>query len=103
MLAGFAAANAQVSECPTDKVCISKDAAVKMLQDADALIAVKLENTVLKTAIADQKDVITNLKIELAKMSGELTGSQQMNVRQTAIIDVLLKNVRPKKIGLINF
>jgi len=94
--------NAQTVTCPVDMVCITKTAAIKALQDSDKVIALEAENAVLRQAVADHKDIETNLKIELGKMSGELTGSQQMNVRQTAIIDVLLKNVRPKKIGLIN-
>lgn len=103
LLMAAVAAAAQTNDCPADKVCITRDAAIKMLQDQDDLKAVKAENATLKQAIADHKDVEANLKVELGKAIGELTGSQQMNVRQTAIIDVLLKNVRPKKIGLINF
>lgn len=100
---GAVTVNAQ--ECPHSSGCvtISREAAVKMLADSDKVTALEAENAALKQAISDQKDVITNLRVELGKMSGELTGSQQMNVRQTAIIDVLLKSVRPKKIGLINF
>lgn len=89
--------------CPEDKVCISREAAIKALQDADEVIALRSEVKVLKDAVNAHKDIETTLKIELGKITGELTGSQQMNIRQTAIIDVLLKNIRPKKFGLINF
>lgn len=92
----------QNTDCPADKVCISREAAVKLLQADDRAKALEAENAVLKQAVEDHKAIETTLKIELAKMSGELTGSQQMNVRQTAIIDVLIKFVRPKKVGLIN-
>lgn len=85
-----------------DTVTISRDAALKCLTDSDTVKAQATEITVLKQAISDHKDVQTNLKIELAKMSGEKTGAEQMNVRLTAIVDILLKSVRPKKIGLIN-
>jgi hypothetical protein len=96
-------AYSQTSECPSDKVCLSREAAIKALQDADEVVALRQQVQALKDAVQAHKDIETNLKIELGKAMGELTGSQQMNVRQTAIIDVLLKNVRPKKFGLINF
>jgi hypothetical protein len=84
-------------------VCITREAAVKALEDSDKVKALEAENKVLKQAVNDQREITTTLRVELGKMTGELTGSQQMNVRQTAIIDVLLKNVRPKKFGIINF
>ncbi len=90
-------------ECPQNMVCITREAAVKALEDSDKVKALEAENKVLKQAVNDQREITTTLRVELGKMTGELTGSQQMNVRQTAIIDVLLKNVRPKKFGIINF
>ena len=90
-------------EQPQNCVLITREAAIKALEDSDRVKSLEAEIAVLKDGIAKHKDIETNLKVELGKAIGELTGSQQMNVRQTAIIDVLLKNVRPKKFGIINF
>lgn len=94
---------AQTTECPVDKVCISREAAVKALQDDDKVKAQTAEISVKDQAIAELKKEIARMQIELAKSTGELTGSQAMNARQHAIIDLLLKSVRPKKVGFINF
>ena len=90
-------------EQPQNCVLITREASIKALEDSDRVKALEAEVIVLKQAVNDQREITTNLKVELGKAMGELTGSQQMNVRQTAIIDVLLKNVRPKKFGIINF
>lgn len=90
-------------EQPQNCVLITREAAIKALEDSDKVKALEAEVIVLKQAVNDQREITTTLRVELGKAMGELTGSQQMNVRQTAIIDVLLKNVRPKKFGLINF
>jgi hypothetical protein len=95
--------HAQTAECPPDKVCISPDAAKKALQDSDAKAALEAENTVLRQSIDDLKKVITDLKVELARTTGQLTGEQAANIQNRAIIELLLKSVRPKKFGLINF
>lgn len=89
-------------DCPPDKVCISPAAAVQALKDSDT---VKAQDTELKAkdqAINDLKNIITDLKIDLAKMTGDKTGAEQMVVRLTAIVDFMLKNGRVKQNGIIN-
>lgn len=99
ILAGAATANAQQSETVT----ITREAAIKCLQDSDKLKAVEAEVAAKDQAIEDYKKLVTDLKVELAKAVGEKTGSEQMVVRLTAIIDFMLKNGRTKKYGVINF
>jgi len=89
-------------DCPADKVCVSPEAARKALVDSDTVAAQKTELAAKDQAIEDLKKVIVDLKIELAKMTGDKTGAEQMVVRLTAILDIMIKQVRPKKIGLIN-
>lgn len=99
----FGALAGYSQECPPDRVCISPQAAVKALQDSDTVEAQKIELKAKDRAIEDLKDIIVNLKIELAKSTGDRTGAEQMIVRLTAIVDVLLKSTRKKSIGLIAF
>lgn len=65
--------------------------------------ALRDELAVKTQAIADLKEEITRLKIELSKLTGEKNGADAMVIRLTAITDLLLKSVRPKKIGVIVF
>ncbi|HEX3100637.1 MAG TPA: hypothetical protein VHQ01_02535 [Pyrinomonadaceae bacterium] len=103
LLAGTFAISAQTADCPPDKVCITRDAALKALADADKVTAYEAEIKVKDQAIADLRDLLNKMRIEFAEKSGENTALKQQAVRADAIIDLLLKNVKPKKIGLINF
>lgn len=91
----WGSANAQ-SECPATLVCISPEAARKALQDSDTVKAQSAELAAKDIAISDFRAEITTLKIELAKMSGDKTGAEQMIVRLTAIVDILLKSTKKK-------
>ncbi len=82
--------------CPPDKVCISPEAARKALEDSDARKALETEKAVLLQAIEDHKKIAGDLKIELAKITGQLTGEQQSNVQSRAIIELLLKHTKKK-------
>lgn len=105
---------------PAGTICVSQAAANAAAENKRELDATKEKVTVLTDALtekdkiiesvrstankneADLKASLTKTEIELATKTGQLIGSEAMNVRQTAIIDILLKSVRPKKIGLIN-
>ena len=89
--------------CPAGFVCITPEAARKALTDSDTVAAQQIELKAKDQAIEDLRKELNQLRIELAKATGDKTGAEQMNVRLTAIIDLLLKSVRPKKIGFINF
>lgn len=98
-------ANAQ---CPPDKfpngcVVISPEAARQALEDSDTVKAQKAEIAVLNQAIDDFRKELNNMRIEYAATKGELSMCKQNGVSDRAIIDILLKHVKPKKIGLINF
>lgn len=96
--------SAQSATCPQGMVCISPDAARKALQDSDTVKAQTVEIGVLKKAIDDTKQIVNDLKVELAKQTGELTGSQQSMVDARAVITVLSANCKARnRIGLINF
>jgi hypothetical protein len=106
VICGTLTANSQtVIDCPHPDGCvvISRGAAIKNLETDDKAKALEAENIVLKQAAADFRDETRKMQIELAKVTGEKTGAEQMNVRLTAIVDILLKHVKPKKIGIINF
>lgn len=85
-----------------ETVTISREAAVKCLENADKLAAIEAESAAKDKAIADLKAISADLKIELAKISGEKTQLEATLVRYNALIDILIKNARPKKVGLIN-
>lgn len=120
VLAMAVSASAQ-SQCPDGFVCISQAAANQAAENARELAATKEKVVTLEGAIvdkdktitdnkaaaakneADLKEALTKTQIDLALKTGQLIGCEANSVRQLAVIDVLLKNVRPKKIGLINF
>ncbi len=96
--AGNAAAeNRRELDATKEKVIVLTDA----LTEKDRIIA-DVRATAGKNE-ADLKEALTRTQTELATKTGQLVGCETMNVRQTAIIEVLLKHVRPKKIGIINF
>jgi hypothetical protein len=102
LFASVCFANAQRTDCPPDRVCITEAQARQALIDADTVKAQAAEIAAKDQAITDLKAELANLRIELAKTTGEKTGAEQQVVRQSAIVDLLLKYTRPKKIGLIN-
>lgn len=106
--------------CPDGMVCISKAAANQAAENARELTATKAKVATLTEALtekdkiiadnkavadkneADLKERLHKTEVELAAKTGQLIGAEANSVRQLAVIDVLLKNTRPKKIGLIN-
>lgn len=104
IIAAFTVAAYSQTAAPTpETVTISREAAVKCLENADRLKAVEAESATKDAAIADLKAMIADLKIEFARVSGEKTQLETTLVRYNALIDILIKSARPKKIGLINF
>ncbi len=95
--------SAQTVDCPPDKVCISRDAALKAVADADTVKAQAIEIAAKDKAFADLLAELNKMRVEFAEKSGENTALKQNAVQDRAIIDILIKNARPKKIGLINF
>ena len=95
-VAAVVQAAAQSSSCPVGFVCISPEAARKALTDSDTVKAQSVELAAKDIAIADLQKELNTMRIELSKAVGEKTGSEQMVVRLTAIIDVLLKSTKKK-------
>lgn len=90
-----ARAQAQIA-CPVDKVCITIEQARQALIDSDTVKAQKLQIDAQEKTIEGLRQELQNLRIELAKTVGDKTGAEQMIVRLTAIIDVLLKGQKKK-------
>lgn len=84
-----------------EKVCISATAARNCLANADLVEAQKKQIALLEQAIADLKNVNQSLQIEVAKLTGEKTGLEKNAVRDAAIIEMLLQNVKKKRTALI--
>ncbi len=62
------------TDCPADRVCISREAALKALADADRVKALEVELSVLKDkAIPDLKSLLADMRVEFARCSGETT------------------------------
>jgi hypothetical protein len=96
-------AYSQTADCPPDKVCISREAALKALADSDTVKAQQTEIAAKDKAIADLKTELENIRREYVAASSEASALKQQAIRTDAIIDLLLKSVRPKKIGLVVF
>lgn len=108
LILAFVLALAGVSDGQTatptpETVTISREAAVKCLETGDKLAAVEAELKSKDQAIADMRALVNDMRVEIAKLTGEKTQLESTLVRYNAVIDLLLKSVRPKKIGLINF
>lgn len=88
--------------CPPERVCISRAAAEKALVDADKVKALEIESKAKDDAIAGLRKELNDMRIEFAEKAGENSALRQNAVQDRAIIEILLKSVRPKKIGLIN-
>lgn len=107
LVASYASAQSlpQGPDCPHADGCvvISKAAARAALEAGDKAKALEAENEELRKAIELHKDDKQKLAIEYARTSGELTACKQTAVRDSAIMEILIKNSRKKSIGLIAF
>jgi hypothetical protein len=98
------AVDGQTVQCPPDVVCLTPAEMKFYLGRDDAAKALEAEKVVLKQAIDDTKQIVNDLKVELAKQTGMLTGAQQSMVDARAVIQVLSANCKARnRIGLINF
>jgi hypothetical protein len=99
ILFGGVVASAQ-ADCPADRVCITRDAALKALADADRVKALEDEVKVKDEAIAGFRDALNKMRIEFAEKSGENTALKQNAVSDRAIIELLLKNTKKRCLPL---
>lgn len=77
--------------CPPTLVCITREAAVKALADADKVIALETESKAKDDAIAGLRGELNKMRIEFAEKSGENSALKQNAVSDRAIITELLK------------
>ncbi len=90
------------TDCPVDRVCLTRSAALKALEDADAVVALRAEIKAKDAAYSAQKDLLNEMRAEFSRVSGENTILKQRAVSDLALIELFSKQVRPKRIGLIN-
>jgi hypothetical protein len=92
-----------VASCPDGYVCITPAAARAALEAGDKAKALEAEMKVKDQAISDLKDLLHKSQENYAECRGELTTLHQDRVEWMAEKELLLKLVRPKKFGVINF
>lgn len=104
LISGVMSAFSQTPEpvSTPETVTISRDAAIKCLENSEKVKALEAESLVKDKAIDDLKALISDLKATIAGLTGEKTQLEATLVRYNALMDILIKNSRPKKIGLIN-
>lgn len=82
--------------CPPDKVCITREAAIKALADADKVIALEAEGKAKDEAIGGLRKELNDMRIEYASVKGENSALKQNDVSNRQIIEYLVKNVKKK-------
>lgn len=105
---------AQVADCPVGFVCISQAAANKAAENARELEAQKEKIKVLEDALVQERKsteefkvvnaknvsdltlLNNDLTVKLAQATGQLIEKDATITRQTAILEVLVKNTRKK-------
>ena len=98
LFSGVLITNAQ-TDCtatPQNCVLITREAAIKALNDSDRVKALEAEIKVKDEAYDAQKDLLNQMRIEFAAKSGENTALKQNAVSDRAIIELLLKNTKKK-------
>ena len=81
-------------------VSITREAAIKAVENAERVTALEKENDILKQAFADIKDQINKVMVDLARVSGENTILKQTAVKDAAMIELLVKSVKKKCLPL---
>lgn len=103
LFAGTAYSQSECSTTPEKCVLITREAAVRALQDSDRVKALEKENLTLTEALNAMKVELNKIRVEYAEKVGENTALKQNAINDRAIIEILLKSAKPKKFGLINF
>lgn len=84
------------AECPADKVCISREAAIKAVETSKERDALKEQLKSEQQAVEDMRKELNEMRVKFAAASGELSGLKQNAVQDRAIIEVLLKSQKKK-------
>ena len=100
-LAIFIVLSSAVSATAQEPVTISKEAAIKCLENSDKVIAFEIEITAKDKAISDLKDEITRLKIEFAKSAQRASDLEQQQIADREFYKFVIQNLkRPNKYGI---
>jgi hypothetical protein len=95
---------AYAQECPPDKVCISREAAITAVTNAEKVVALETEGKAKDKALIDMLAEMNKLRVEFAHVSGQATELRQSQVADRAVTELLIKTCKkPNKYGLINF
>jgi hypothetical protein len=95
---------AQSTDCPVDKVCISREAAITAVTNAEKVTALEAESKVKDKSLVDMLAEMNKLRVEFAHVSGQATELRQSQVADRAVTELLIKTCKkPNKYGLINF
>jgi len=103
LFAGTAYSQSECSTTPEKCVLITREAAIRALQDSDRVKALEKENLTLTEALNAIKVELNKIRVEYAEKVGENTALKQNAISDRSIIEILLKSAKPKKFGLINF
>jgi len=103
LFAGTAYSQSECSTAPEKCVLITREAAIRALQDSDRVKALEKENLTLTEALNAIKVELNKIRVEYAEKVGENTALKQNAISDRSIIEILLKSAKPKKFGLINF
>ena len=90
-------AAAQTDDKP---VCISRQAAESCATNAAKVSALEAQILVLEQSLKDERKLNGDLKVEVARYSGRIESCEKNDASNRAIIEILIKNARPKRIGL---
>jgi hypothetical protein len=95
---------AYAQECPPDKVCISREAAITAVTNAEKVVALETEGKAKDKALVDMLAELNKMRESFAYTSGQLTKSNQNEVADRAEKELLIKTCKkPNKYGLVNF
>lgn len=83
-------------DCPADRVCLTREAALTALQNADKVVALEKENATLTQALNDLKAEVNKMRVEYAEKVGENTALKQNAISDRAIITAIVPLMRKK-------
>lgn len=93
----------QTDPCPVmpeGYLCLPRSVAVKALEDADARKALEAQVKDMDIAYDKLRDALADMRVNYATAAGENSILKQRAISDAALIELLTKMVRPKKIGL---
>jgi hypothetical protein len=103
----------QSNDCPANLpatvVCVNKDAFTRLLRSDDENASLKAQLVAKDKQIESRNTLITTLtnekvdfQVKWALAVGENTELRASRVRDQAVMDILIKQARPKQNGFIN-